>query len=260
MNIFIINLKKDAKRRAFQEAQLQELNLPFEIVEATTTKDIQNSLSKYQDNWQRRLREVEIACYFSHQKLWEKIAASNKPALILEDDVILCKALPQILVYCNSLKGIDHITLESVGRKKMLSKVSIAVPKSPFKLTRLYIDRNGAGAYILYPSGAKKLLEHEKKYGIALADAQITSCFNLISYQLEPICAVQMDQADKFNLPTPFATSSNIGTIKRPKAPFAKFFSFKKKRITHQIKLALRELRYSKEAKFRRATFKKEEF
>jgi hypothetical protein len=37
-----------------------------------------------------------------------------------------------------------------------------------------------------FPSGAEKLIQCEKQKGIALADAHITACNNLNSYQVEP--------------------------------------------------------------------------
>ena len=248
MNIYIINLPKDKQRCKFQEEQFKKLNLKYKIINATSTKDIKDIYSKHYLDWQRPLREVEVACYYSHQKLWKEILLSNKPALILEDDVIICNKLPKILNYCKNLQNIDYINLETVGRKKLLSKEYIEVDNN-FKLQRLYIDRNGTGAYILYPSGAKKLLDIESKSGIALADAQIKGAFNLISYQLNPACIIQSDQASKYNIKSPIKVESNIGMVKKPKIPSNMFFHFKFKRIKHQIKLLLRELKYLFKAK-----------
>ena len=256
MNIYIINLQKDRERREFQEQQLHNLQLKYKIINATTTQDIRPLYERHRDDWQRPLREVELACYFSHQKLWQRILQEQQPALILEDDAIVCKALPNILEYCKKLKNIDHISLESVGRKKLLGNKKILIPIDEFKLSPLYIDRNGAGGYILYPSGAKKLLEHERRYGVALADAQITGCIKLKSYQLEPACIVQMDQCYKYGLKSPFPVKSNIEGEKKCPIPQEKYLSFKRKRITHQVKLALRELKYIFRAKRRKIDLK----
>ncbi len=256
MNIYIINLDKDRERRAFQEEQMQSLHLEYEIISATTTHDIGTLYKSHKDDWQRPLREVELACYFSHQKLWQRILKEQKPALILEDDALICSELPKILEFCSTLKGVDHISLESVGRKKLLGKKPISVPIDGFKLSPLLIDRNGAGGYILYPSGAKKLLEHEAKNGVALADAQITSCFTLRSYQLEPACIIQMDQCHKYGLTSPIEVLSNITGTQKCAIPQEKYITFKRKRIVHQIKLALRELKYIFCAKRRKIDLK----
>jgi len=256
LKIYIINLDKDRERRAFQEEQMQSLQLEYEIIAATTTQDIGRLYKRHKDDWQRPLREVELACYFSHQKLWKRILEEQKPALILEDDALICSELPKILEFCSTLKGVDHISLESVGRKKLLGKESIPVPIDGFKLSPLIIDRNGAGGYILYPSGAKKLLEHEAKNGVALADAQITSCFTLRSYQLDPACIIQMDQCHKYGLTSPIEVLSNITGTQKCAIPQEKFMTFKRKRIVHQIKLALRELKYIFRAKRRKVDLK----
>jgi len=256
LNIYIINLPKDRERREFQEEQLKRLQLKYEIVTATTTKEILPLYKEHQNDWQRPLREVEFACYLSHQKLWRRVAKEQEPALILEDDAIVCQKLPQILKYCQKLKDIDHISLESVGRKKLLGDNSISMPINGFKLSPLLIDRNGAGGYILYPNGAKKLLEHEKQNGVALADAQITSCFTLRSFQLEPACIIQMDQCYKYGLEPPIKVDSNIEGTKKCPIPYGQYLFFKRKRIAYQVQLAFRELRYFFRAKRRRVDLK----
>lgn len=244
MNIYIINLAKDSTRREFQKQQMERLQLHYEIVNATTIDDISKIYNDFKDHWQRPMREVEVACYFSHQKLWQRVLKEQKPALILEDDALLGSELPKLLEIFNELQEIDHISLESVGRKKLLGKRAIPLALKPFQLSPLIIDRFGACAYILYPSGAKKLLEHEKQYGIALADAQITSCFMLRSYQLEPACAIQMDRCSQYNLKAPLELHSNISTIQKCAIPQGKYLSFKRKRIAHQLKLALRSIEF----------------
>lgn len=40
-------------------------------------------------NWNRRLTKGEIGCVLSHIKAWKHIVKTNKPAIILEDDVII---------------------------------------------------------------------------------------------------------------------------------------------------------------------------
>ena len=252
MNIYIINLAKDSPRREFQELQMQKLQLNYEIISATTVDDISSSYIRFKDHWQRPLRKVEVACYFSHQKLWKRVLKEQQPALILEDDALLGSEIPHILLACEKLSDIDHISLESVGRKKLLGNRSIPLGISPFKLSPMIIDRFGACGYILYPSGAKKLLDHEKRNGIALSDAHITSCFSLDSYQLEPACAIQMDRCSQYGIKPPIEINSNIATVQKCAIPPEKYLSFKRKRIVHQIKLALRQMRFLFRAKRRK--------
>lgn len=248
------------ERREFQKQQLQKLDLEYEVISATTVTEIEDVYSNYYYDWQRPLRKVEVACYFSHQKLWQRILKEQQPALILEDDAVLCKSLPKILEFTKTLTSIDYINLETVGRKKLLGKKSIAVSNSKFKLLPLYLDRAGAGGYILYPSGAKKLLDFEQQQGIGLSDAHMNSCSSLVSYQLEPACVVQMDQCHHCGLSSPLALISNIATLKRPHIKPKHFFYFKFKRLKSQIAQGYRQLLHCSNAKRRKVDIKIEDF
>ena len=74
MKIYIINLPSANKRRQFQQKQLSRLGLDYEILKATSIHDISDeTYAKHCKDWQRPLRNTEVACYFSHRSAWEKI-------------------------------------------------------------------------------------------------------------------------------------------------------------------------------------------
>jgi glycosyl transferase family 25 len=238
MNIYIINLKSAIERKNFQEEQLQKLSLNYQIISATTTDNIaENIYIKHYYDWQRPMRKAEVACYFSHQKLWKRVLKENKPALILEDDALLSKNLPKLLQEVESRNDIDMLNLEVRGRKKFVSKTYENILTS--KIYRLYQDRTGAAAYILYPSGAKKLLNCQEKNGIALADAHITNC-KMKSYQIEPAMALQLDQCENYGIQNKYLylEYSSIWQNKYNKSTFL----FKIKRIKAQIKLGFKQI------------------
>jgi len=123
MDIFVINLPKSIERRQFQQRQLSKLKLDYQIISAVSAKDIDNNTyQKHYYDWQRPLRKAEVACYFSHQKLWSKIIKNNQVALILEDDALLSKHTPVILQELEKYSNIDMINLEMVNRKKYVAK------------------------------------------------------------------------------------------------------------------------------------------
>lgn len=64
---------------------------------------------------------------------------------------------------------------------------------------RLYRHRRGAGGYVLYPSGAKKLLKYQQKNGIAPADVHLNDCPTL-RYQIEPVCVVQAMYCQEYGI------------------------------------------------------------
>ena len=174
MQIFVINLPSATERCKLQKDQLTKLGLEYKILAATSVEDISEATyKKHYFDWQRPLRKTEVACYFSHRSAWERVIKSRMPALILEDDAILSIFLPELLGSLNKIKSTDLINLENRSRKKFVSRSYVKIECNS-KLLRLYQDRTGAAGYILWPSGANKLIQLEKNSGIGLADAHIT--------------------------------------------------------------------------------------
>jgi glycosyl transferase family 25 len=261
MKTYIINLPKDKNRKIFQEEQLKYFNIDYEFINAISTNDISpKTYKQHKYDWQRPLRNVEVACYYSHQCLWKRIIDSNKPALILEDDAFLSQNILHFINNIPDIKNIDYINLEVRSRKKLLSKQSINIPDSYYKMHKLYLDRTGAAGYILYPSGAKKLIAHEEKIGIGLTDAHITSCYQLNGYQVEPAPIIQLDQCKKYNISSPIETSSNIDIKKRPKIKLKDKLYFTTKRISAQLKQALVQIIHFHHAKKREIKIYKKDF
>jgi glycosyl transferase family 25 len=109
------------------------------------------------------------------------------------------------------------------------------------KLLRLYQDRTGAAGYILWPSGANKLIQLEKNSGIALADAHITGCHALKAYQVEPSPIIQLDQCKGYGISNTYShkvLKSTVSTLDNYRG--GAYFIFK--RLLHQLRLALRQL------------------
>ena len=241
MQIFVINLPSATERSNLQKDQLTKLGLEYEILHATAIEDIsEDTYKKHYFDWQRPLRKTEVACYFSHKSAWNRIIKSKKPALILEDDAILSKALPELLRNLNNINNIDLINLENRSRKKFVSK-SYEDIACQSKLLRLYQDRTGAAGYILWPSGAKKLVQLEKNKGIGLADAHITSCHSLKSFQVEPSPIIQLDQCKDYGILNSYTNVISKSTVSSSQNNRGGFY-FIIKRLFFQLKLALRQL------------------
>ena len=241
MNIFIISLDSAKERQQFQRQQLTKLNLDFEFLNAISTNDIDiNTYKKHYYDWQRPLHKTEVACYFSHQLAWHKIINSNQPALILEDDALLSNCVPKLLSSLSTEENIDLINLENRGRKKFVAKKGKNIACNS-KLLKLYQDRTGAAGYILWPSGAKKLIKCEQKMGIALADAHITRCYQLKSYQIEPSPIIQLDHCNYYQIQNNLSkklSSSSVSSNSNPSG--GPLFILKK--IKNQLHLGIRQL------------------
>lgn len=254
MKIFIINLSSAKERLKFQKKQMETLGLEYERVEATSSESLPHGISNlYWNTWQRALSLGERACLLSHRNLWEYVYYSNKPALILEDDVLLSTKISQFLLDLDKTNERNvryhHLSLEVRSRKKQISVIGEKFNQD-VNIYRMYQDRTGAAAYILWPAGAKELLHlTERKAG--LADAIICSAYNMHSYQVEPALAVQFDVCIDYNLTPPFNTTSATRNSIVHKELLTQYMIYKYRRIIAQFSLGIRQLKCSVKSKRR---------
>ena len=241
MDIIVISLLNAKERRDFQQNQLSKLGLEFEFLDATSIHNLNEATYKkhYQD-WQRPLKTTEVACYYSHRRAWDRVIQFNKPVLILEDDALLSKCVPELLKGFADKENTDLINLENRARKKFVSRSGEFIACNS-KLLRLYQDRTGAAGYILWPSGAKKLIQCEERKGIALADAHITACNNLTVYQVEPSPIIQLDHCEYYDIKNPISNNASDSSVSsRNNSKGGVFFWLR--RIYSQVTLGICQL------------------
>ena len=242
LKIYIISLKK-SKRRSFQEKQFDFLGLDYEFFDAISSDNIaKDTFIKKSSDWERRIKPSELACYMSHSRLWEKIYEHDCPAVILEDDAYISNNLKKLLPIFSKLKGIDLLNFENRCRKKIVSKSHIEI-KDDYKILKLFHDTTGAAGYLLWPSGARKLLNFEKKAGIALADAQIFRCKSLKTYQIEPAIVVQLDVAENYNLNKNSYCSTIMKSTVSSNERLEGSLKFKLRRFKSQLQLAFKQIK-----------------
>ena len=98
--IYFINLAHRVDRRRLLEDQLAALGLSAERIEAITPADLpprETRLFARPAN-PLGLTPREMACSFSHFETWRRLVASEGDyALVLEDDVVLSRGLPDFL-------------------------------------------------------------------------------------------------------------------------------------------------------------------
>lgn len=233
VRVLIINLATATARMAFQITQMSALGLVWERVEAATPE----TLPAPPDDprwwrWERPMKATEIAVLASHTTTWERVRVANTPHLIVEDDALLASDTPAFLRKIEHVAGLDHVTLEVRNRKKLVGRRHPNLP-----IRRLYQDRTGAAAYVLWPPGARKLLSHAAVRP-GLADAVIATTYEMNSWQADPALAVQIDQCAAYGMAQPIATESSIG----PDLPPPRRGSHLARRIAAQFRLGLRHL------------------
>jgi glycosyl transferase family 25 len=248
MKVLVINLDSASTRMEFQCNQLNQLGLNFERLSAYQIKDNTNEIYvKYHATWQRPLSISEVSCFFSHKTAWDKVIEADSPMLILEDDALLTECVTSLLGKLDNLKNVDYINLETRGnnKKKQLAKKATQ-HFGDIEMIRLYQGRSGAAGYVIWPSGAKKLIAKMQKEGIAIADKFINSDYNLLAYQIEPALIIQLDQCQLHGITSPIAIKTSI--LASPESVTISnrmFWLFSIRRIVGQLKIGLNQLQNS---------------
>lgn len=237
MKALVINLASEVTRMTFMAAQLTALNIPFERLEATVPATLSPpSDDPYWTLWERPMRTTEMAALASHSAAWEQVVAANAPMLILEDDAILHPTTLTFLHKIEALAEAELVTLETRGRAKLIATPSHA--NAP--MHRLWQDRTGAAAYVLRPSGARKLLDRVAQ-APGLADGILCAAYNVTAWQAVPALAIQLDRCEAEGIVPPIQTDSAIGREARPKAAKSPAQVFR--RIRAQSRMGLRQIR-----------------
>ena len=205
--VYIISLASAAHRRTFQEAQAQSLGFEPIWSEAVGIQDISDAFFyQHAFQWQRALKKTEVACFMSHLQLWRIIASGTTPAVVLEDDVILGGNWFDDVQQLSMQAKADMICLEAWGKKIL----GVSQLIGPLQLRRLRLNSAGAAGYILWPSGARRLLSRYEHHGVALADAFINQTPYWSVWQLVPANVVQMSVANEYGLSAPVHGDSLI--------------------------------------------------
>jgi glycosyl transferase family 25 len=240
MRVLIINVAHATERMAFMQAQMQALGLQWERVEGVTPLTLSPPAEDpVWHRWQRPLRTTEMALCASHAAAWRRIVELGQPCLVLEDDAVLASETPGFLTGAEAVAGVDHISLETRARKKLVARR----PHGTLPMRGLYQDRTGSAAAIIYPSGARKLLAHVARAG-GPSDAVISSTYSLVSHQADPALAVQLDLCPHYGLPQPLATASLIDAERKPlpALPAGQAAAFRMRRISAQLRMGWRQL------------------
>ena len=246
MKAFVINLDSAKERMAFQTKQLNSLAIEFQRLPAYKIASIENKFyQKYFDTWQRPLSISEVSCFLSHKKAWDLVIKENQPMLILEDDAWLSENVPMVLKRLKERQNIDYINLEVTGsnNKKLLAK-KCTDSFCDINLLRLFQGRSGTGAYIIWPNGARKLLEKTQKGSIGLVDKFINTTYALDAFQIEPAIVIQLDQCRAYGITAPLTVKTSISTKANITVTFRDFVRYKIRRAIGEIKIGINIIRH----------------
>ncbi len=256
----IISLPGDHPRRRFQRAQAHRLGLTSRFLEASSPDSLPPSkLERLSAAWARPLRPTEVALTDSHRRAWQAVLEEDAPRLICEDDAYLSETVGEVLTDLAARPGLEFVQLETYNEPKLLSHAAEPLAADPFRLHRLYRDRGGAAAYVLWPAGARRLIASVAS-SYPPADAALSLAPGLLRHQVAPACAVQL-----MNLPPELAQGevaalgvSGISAVPRPRpAPGAEWLRYKLRRLRVSGRLLLNRLPAFGRAEYRLLGFER---
>ena len=108
----------------------------------------------------------EKGCYASHLRAWQQLLAGDAPALVvLEDDVRLLPALPQVLQAIAQLPAQSWDMVKLYGREH--EKIAQQMPLADTGVQLITYRRvpSFAAAYVISRAGAQKLLASRVPFG-----------------------------------------------------------------------------------------------
>lgn len=96
MQLFVINLPGDSRRRADAAKQLDGAGVQYEFFEAICGADVArrcpfDECNQYEFlvNTGRQVSGAEIGCFASHRALWKRAVSFGEPIVVMEDDFSL---------------------------------------------------------------------------------------------------------------------------------------------------------------------------
>ena len=168
-----INLSKDVKRCEQMTSQLRQIGLGASRLPAVWWADLSGDKQRWyfssalnQRQYFKPLGNGEKGCYASHVLAWQQLLAGDAPALVvLEDDVRLLPALPQVLQAIAQLPAQSWDMVKLYGREH--EKIAQQMPLADTGVQLITYRRvpSFAAAYVISRAGAQKLLASRVPFG-----------------------------------------------------------------------------------------------
>ena len=200
--VFVINLKKDLKKRDTMQSMADRYAYKLNFIDAVYGKDLDqgyiDSVCNHEESiklFNRPLFRGEVGVALSQMSIYKKMLDEDiEQAIIFEDDVIFDDSLGEVIKHIDDFpKDLELILLGyhrgfisntkyriSFREKKQISK--------NFKVVRFTDKMDGAFAYLITKKGAKKLYDILNKSIIKAVDNYTGDDSYINLYGLWPKC------------------------------------------------------------------------
>lgn len=165
--IFVISTP-GSRRHRLLEGHLSELGVDAQVVPAIFLNSDPERASGYDLRVRMKtlgygLTKGEVGCFLAHRSAWEKVAAGDRPCLILEDDARLDSRL---------VRNLGELSGAIAGTKVILRLFSQRHPRAKLwrrltcglKIVRPMSAGHSAVAYLLDPAAAAALLQSSTRF------------------------------------------------------------------------------------------------
>lgn len=163
MRILVVNLARRKERLAYMQAQLKELGLRYERIDAIEGWKLSSEEQRQALNVFRwwcsqgyRARAGEIGCALSHRKALAKIVEEGLPcACIIEDDVTLGEG------FLKALESSESFVIPQTDAKVVLLTLCDVARETGVVVNDCFVRipwAQSAGCYVVNHEAAKKLL------------------------------------------------------------------------------------------------------
>lgn len=157
MKAYVINLARSPERRTSIRAQLEDLNAPYEIIQALDGRDLDLNDGRLVDPafvGERSFRPGIAGCALSHLRVYHKaLMDGSRVSLVLEDDAILpADFLPLVVEVADHLRGAEVALLHFHGVGPCRLSTQRSVPLSSSRLLAFPVslcDLTSTAAYLM---------------------------------------------------------------------------------------------------------------
>lgn len=168
-DILVINLDADAVRLERVVGQL--LGASFTRIPGVKGAQLPELALRSLTREQGEMQKGTLGCFLSHLVAWERVTASGRPALILEDDAWLLAGVPPSTAALNLPAGFDLVFANErmspeAAVYPQADMATVPVGTSVRTKTRGWSSA-GTDGYFVSPKGAKKLLSLVQRDGMA---------------------------------------------------------------------------------------------
>lgn len=166
--VVVISLRDALLRRDSISEQLKRFSIGFEFFDAVDGRAINSFPCEYDSGSRIRvygydLSLGEIGCFLSHRNLWRRCQETKTPHLIMEDDIELGDNFQEAFDAISRIRKPFELLRLSGLTERVKSQILIE-RIGPWSVVEELKDPGGSGAYLLFPSGARKLLAESSRF------------------------------------------------------------------------------------------------